>query len=137
MPPGSLNALIFAFQLVLLPLGVFSIAISAAIFPTLSRYASLGRRKWRSLWRNLDELVAVAKVEQPKSNDMIGAELGYRYEGSPLIVDEPGGPEHPLRQYVPTTWPGTRLPPCASAGCSAPNGALHGRRPRPCWKARR
>jgi putative peptidoglycan lipid II flippase len=43
MPPGSLNALIFAFQLVLLPLGVFSIAISAAIFPTLSRYASLGQ----------------------------------------------------------------------------------------------
>jgi 2-polyprenyl-6-methoxyphenol hydroxylase-like FAD-dependent oxidoreductase len=75
-----------------------------------SRYASQGRRKWRSLWRNLDELVEVAKVEQPKSNEMIGAELGYRYEGSPLIVDEPGGPEHPLRQYVPTTWPGTRLP---------------------------
>jgi hypothetical protein len=75
-----------------------------------SRYASLGRRKWRSLWRNLDELVAVAKVEQPKSNEMIGAELGYRYEGSPLIAEEPGGPEHPLRQYVPTTWPGARLP---------------------------
>src|ERR671914_2699769 len=56
-----------------------------------SRYASLGRRKWRGLWRNLDELVAVAKVEQPKSNEMIGAELGYRYEGSPLIADEPGG----------------------------------------------
>jgi 2-polyprenyl-6-methoxyphenol hydroxylase-like FAD-dependent oxidoreductase len=75
-----------------------------------SRYASLGRRKWRSLWRNLDQLVEVAKVEQPKSNEMIGAELGYRYEGSPLIVDEPGGPAHPLRQYLPTTWPGTRLP---------------------------
>ena len=75
-----------------------------------SRYASLGRRKWRSLWRNLDELVAVARVEQPKSNEMIGAELGYRYEGSPLIADEPGGPEHPLRQYIPTTWPGARLP---------------------------
>lgn len=43
MPPGSLNALTFAFQLLLLPLGVFSIAISAAIFPTLSRYASLGQ----------------------------------------------------------------------------------------------
>lgn len=42
MHPGSLNALIYAFQLLLLPLGVFSIAISAAIFPTLSRYASLG-----------------------------------------------------------------------------------------------
>jgi putative peptidoglycan lipid II flippase len=43
MPPGSLTALVYAFQLVLLPLGVFSIAISAAVFPTLSRYASLGQ----------------------------------------------------------------------------------------------
>jgi 2-polyprenyl-6-methoxyphenol hydroxylase-like FAD-dependent oxidoreductase len=75
-----------------------------------SRYASLGRRKWRSLWRNLDELVAVAKVEQPKSNEMVGAELGYRYQDSPLIANEPGGPEDALRQYVPTTWPGARLP---------------------------
>ena len=84
-----------------------------------SRYASLGRRKWRSLWRNLDELVAVAKVEQPKSNEMIGAELGYRYEGSPLVAEEPGGPEHPLRQYVPTTWPGARLPHVWLEGHSA------------------
>ena len=84
-----------------------------------SRYASLGRRKWRSLWRNLDELVAVAKVEQPKSNEMIGAELGYRYESSPLIAEEPGGPEHPLRQYVPTTWPGARLPHVWLEGHSA------------------
>jgi len=75
-----------------------------------SRYASLGRRKWRSLWRNLDELVAAAKVEQPKSNEMIGAELGYRYAGSPLIADEPGGLEDDFRRYVPGTWPGTRLP---------------------------
>jgi hypothetical protein len=75
-----------------------------------SRYASLGRRKWRSLWRNLDELVAVAEVEQRKSNEMIGAELGYRYAGSPIIADEPGGPEDDFRQYVPTTRPGARLP---------------------------
>jgi hypothetical protein len=75
-----------------------------------SRYASLGRRKWRSLWRNLDQLVAVAEVEQRKSNEMIGAELGYRYAGSPIIADEPGAPEHDFRQYVPTTWPGARLP---------------------------
>ena len=75
-----------------------------------SRYASQGRRKWRSLWRNLDQLVEVAKVEQPKSNEMIGAELGYRYKDSPLIANEPGGPEDPLRKYEPTTWPGARLP---------------------------
>jgi len=52
----------------------------------------------------------VAKVEQPKSNEMIGAELGYRYQDSPLIANEPGGPEDPLRKYEPTTWPGARLP---------------------------
>jgi hypothetical protein len=75
-----------------------------------SRYASLGRRKWRALWRDLDELVRVAEVEQRKSNEMIGAELGYRYAGSPIIADEPDGPEDDFRRYVPTTWPGARLP---------------------------
>src|SRR5213594_1913628 len=43
MAQGSLTALNYAFQLMLLPLGVFSIAISAAVFPTLSHYASLGQ----------------------------------------------------------------------------------------------
>jgi hypothetical protein len=75
-----------------------------------SRYASQGRRKWRSLWRNLEELVAVAEVEQRKSNEMIGAELGYRYAGSPLIAEEAGAPQDDLRKYVPTSWPGARLP---------------------------
>jgi 2-polyprenyl-6-methoxyphenol hydroxylase-like FAD-dependent oxidoreductase len=75
-----------------------------------SRYASLGRRKWRALWRDLDELVRVAEVEQRKSNEMIGAELGYRYAGSPIIADESGGLEDDFRRYLPTTWPGARLP---------------------------
>ena len=87
-----------------------------------SRYASLGRRKWRSQYRpdirddtpagraTREHLVAVADVEQRKSNEMIGAELGYRYVGSPILCEEPGGPEHLFREYVPTTWPGARLP---------------------------
>ena len=87
-----------------------------------SRYASLGRRKWRSQYRpdirdataegqaTRDNLARVADVEQRKTNEMIGAELGYRYVGSPVIWDEPGGPEHLFREYVPTTWPGARLP---------------------------
>jgi putative peptidoglycan lipid II flippase len=41
---GSLSALRYAFQLMLLPLGVFSMAVSAAIFPSLSHYASLGQQ---------------------------------------------------------------------------------------------
>jgi len=87
-----------------------------------SRYANLGRRKWRSMWRpdiredtpagrrTRDTLSAVADVEQRKSNEMIGAELGYRYVNSPVICDIPGGPEHLFRSYEPTTWPGARLP---------------------------
>jgi 2-polyprenyl-6-methoxyphenol hydroxylase-like FAD-dependent oxidoreductase len=87
-----------------------------------SRYATIGRRKWRSMWRpNIREdspagaearknLGAVADVEQRKSNEMIGAELGYRYVDSPVICNVPGGPEHLFRDYQPTTWPGARLP---------------------------
>ncbi len=87
-----------------------------------SRYASLGRRKWRSQYRpdirdqtpagqaTRDNLARIADVEQRKTNEMIGAELGYRYVGSPVITDEPGGPEHLFREYHPTTWPGARLP---------------------------
>jgi len=87
-----------------------------------SRYASLGRRKWRSQYHprirdatpegqaTRNNLVCVANVEQRKTNEMIGAELGYRYVGSPVICEEPGGPEHLFREYVPTTWPGARLP---------------------------
>jgi hypothetical protein len=42
---------------------------------------------------------------------MIGAELGYRYMSSPVIWPEAGdGPEPDFMKYVPTTWPGARLP---------------------------
>jgi 2-polyprenyl-6-methoxyphenol hydroxylase-like FAD-dependent oxidoreductase len=87
-----------------------------------SRYATIGRRKWRSMWRpdiaedsaagaaTRDNLAAVAGVEQRKSNEMVGAELGYRYVDSPAICNIPGGPEHLFREYHPTTWPGARLP---------------------------
>jgi 2-polyprenyl-6-methoxyphenol hydroxylase-like FAD-dependent oxidoreductase len=87
-----------------------------------SRYATIGRRKWRSMWRpNIRDnspagaetrknLSAVAGVEQRKSNEMIGAELGYRYVDSPVICNVPGGPEHLFREYHATTWPGARLP---------------------------
>jgi 2-polyprenyl-6-methoxyphenol hydroxylase-like FAD-dependent oxidoreductase len=87
-----------------------------------SRYASLGRRRWRGQYRPSirdrtpegqaarEHLARVADIEQRKTNEMIGAELGYRYVGSPIIREEPGGPEHLFREYVPTTWPGARLP---------------------------
>jgi 2-polyprenyl-6-methoxyphenol hydroxylase-like FAD-dependent oxidoreductase len=87
-----------------------------------SRYATLGRRKWRSMYRpnirentregrqNREMLAAIADVEQRKTNEMIGAEFGYRYVDSAVICDIPGGPEHLFRVYEPTTWPGARLP---------------------------
>ena len=87
-----------------------------------SRYASSGRRKWRSMWTpELDHVsahhcaarakfVRVAEEEQRKTNEMIGAELGYRYVGSPVIAEEPGGPEHLFRTYDPTAWTGVRFP---------------------------
>src|SRR5207302_10172102 len=54
-----------------------------------SRYASLGRRKWRSQYRPdirdqtaegraaREHLTAVADIEQRQTNERIGAELGY------------------------------------------------------------
>jgi 2-polyprenyl-6-methoxyphenol hydroxylase-like FAD-dependent oxidoreductase len=87
-----------------------------------SRFAAVGRRKWRAMYRpnirdntpegakTRDDLIAVAEVEQRKSNEMIGAELGYRYDGSPLIAGEGEGPAHDFMSYVPSTWPGARLP---------------------------
>jgi hypothetical protein len=82
----------------------------------------VGRRKWRGLWKpdirdnthagaaTRARLTAVAEEEQRKSNEMIGAELGYRYVDSAVICNVPGGPEHLFREYQPTTWPGARLP---------------------------
>jgi len=88
-----------------------------------SRHASLGRRRWRAAYRpnirdNTPEgdetranLARIADIEQRKTNEMIGAELGYRYVGSPFICSEPGeGPADDFMNYVPTTWPGARLP---------------------------
>ncbi|MFM0359186.1 FAD-dependent monooxygenase [Paraburkholderia nemoris] len=87
-----------------------------------SRYASLGYRAWLAAVRPeigddtpagsaaRAHLAVVANVEQRKSNEMIGAELGYRYVDSPIIDNVPGGPQHDLRAYLPTTWPGARLP---------------------------
>ncbi|WP_018697817.1 FAD-dependent monooxygenase [Amorphus coralli] len=88
-----------------------------------SRHASLGRRKWRAAWRPeitehtpagaeaRRDLASVADIEQRKTNEMIGAELGYRYAGSPLIIDQEGeAPDAGLMAYEPSSWPGFRLP---------------------------
>ena len=88
-----------------------------------SRQASRGRRAWRAAYQpnicdNTAEgaqtranLARIADVEQRKSNEMIGAELGYRYAGSPIVWPESGeAPEPNFMTYLPSTWPGARLP---------------------------
>jgi hypothetical protein len=88
-----------------------------------SRHASRGRRAWRAAYKpdirdktpegeaTRANLARIADVEQRKSNEMIGAELGYRYEGSPVIAPEAGEPPAAnFMKYEPTTWPGARLP---------------------------
>lgn len=82
-----------------------------------------GRTTWRSHYTPLIEqdtpeglaarerFVEIAKVEGAKSSGVLGAELGYRYENSPVIAQEPGeGPAFDSEHYRPTTWPGARLP---------------------------
>ena len=88
-----------------------------------SRHASRGRRAWRAAWKpNIRDhtpegnearanLSRIADVEQRKSNEMIGAELGYRYAGSPIVWPQQGeAPATDIMTYVPTAWPGARLP---------------------------
>jgi hypothetical protein len=89
-----------------------------------SRYANVGRQKWRSIATEdifsgtgageatKKKLIQVADSEQRKGNRMIGAELGYRYVDSPCIDNIPGGPEHRVGEYHPNVWPGSRLPHC-------------------------
>ncbi len=97
-----------------------------------SRYASRGRRAWRSTWRpEITEdsaagaearanLARIADVEQRKTNELLGIELGYRYVDSPIIC-EPGhaladptdsvaAPDPDAITYTPSTWPGSRMP---------------------------
>jgi 2-polyprenyl-6-methoxyphenol hydroxylase-like FAD-dependent oxidoreductase len=81
-----------------------------------------GRTRWRAAYRpNIDDdtpdgktalanLLSIAKEEAPKSFRVVGAELGYCYSGSPIICDESGAPAPNIEEYVPTTWPGARLP---------------------------
>jgi 2-polyprenyl-6-methoxyphenol hydroxylase-like FAD-dependent oxidoreductase len=81
-----------------------------------------GRTVWRAAYRPdieddtpegraaLAHLLELARDEAPKSFRVVGAELGYRYAGSPVICDEPGGPEPNIEEYEPTSWPGARLP---------------------------
>ncbi len=88
-----------------------------------SRRPLAGRRKWRGAWRPeivedsprgepvRAELAELAEQEQRYSNDLLGIELGYRYDDSPIVMPEAGTPpDLDSFVYTPTTWPGARIP---------------------------
>jgi 2-polyprenyl-6-methoxyphenol hydroxylase-like FAD-dependent oxidoreductase len=86
--------------------------------------AMRGRLHWREAYRpcireNTPEGAAARKemarrfdIEQRKVTEILGIEAGYRYVGSPVIWPESGDAPDPDNnpRYVPTTWPGARLP---------------------------
>jgi len=97
------------------PIGLRNVRASSA--------AMSGRMSWRAAWhpdirKNTPEgatiRAEIAKrfdVEQRKVTEILGIEAGYRYVDSPLIWPEPGaGPDPDNVAYVPTTWPGARMP---------------------------
>jgi hypothetical protein len=56
-------------------------------------------------------MAALFDVQQRKVTEILGIEAGYRYVDSPIVCREPGdGPDPDNPSYVPTTWPGARLP---------------------------
>jgi 2-polyprenyl-6-methoxyphenol hydroxylase-like FAD-dependent oxidoreductase len=88
-----------------------------------SRSAMTGRLSWRSAYqpdtpkdsvegrRIRAEMARRFDVEQRKVTEILGIEAGYRYIGSPVVWNEPEeGPDTNNSQYVPTTYPGARLP---------------------------
>ena len=97
------------------PIGVRNVKASGA--------AMTGRLGWRAAYRpNIAEdtpegtaartrMATLFDTEQRKVTEISGIEAGYRYVDSPIMWAESGDrpdPDNP--GYVPTTWPGARLP---------------------------
>ena len=88
-----------------------------------SRAAMTGRLGWRAAYHpsvrddtpegaaTRARMSALFDVQQRKVTEISGIEAGYRYSGSPIVWQEPGDdPDPGSHQYIPTTWPGARLP---------------------------
>ena len=97
------------------PIGLRNVQASGA--------AMSGRLSWRAAYhpdirKDTPEGAAIRAemasrfdVEQRKVTEILGIEAGYRYVDSPVICREAGdGPDPDNPRYVPTTWPGARLP---------------------------
>ena len=86
-----------------------------------SKRKSEERWVWRNAWEpnitdDTPEGAAtrerVAELAMSERLKMVGIELGYRYVGSPLIWEDVEGtpPDPETYEYVPSSWPGARLP---------------------------
>ncbi|HTC64809.1 MAG TPA: FAD-dependent monooxygenase, partial [Candidatus Saccharimonadales bacterium] len=88
-----------------------------------SREAMAGRQGWRSAYQpnikdntpegaaTREKISTLFDTEQRKVTEISGIESGYRYVNSPVVWQESGdGPDPDNHAYVPTTWPGARLP---------------------------
>ncbi len=88
-----------------------------------SRAAMTGRLGWRAAYHpnvrdNTPEgvatrarMAALFDAQQRKVTEISGIEAGYRYVDSHIVCRESGdGPDPDNTSYIPTTWPGARLP---------------------------
>ncbi len=91
-----------SYELERLPIGLRSVRASGA--------AMRGRQLWQAA-KTLGEMARLFDREQRKVTEILGIEAGYRYVSSPLIWPESGaGPDPDSPRYLPTSWPGARLP---------------------------
>lgn len=88
-----------------------------------SRAAMAGRQGWRAAYHpnikdntpdgaaTREKIANLFDTEQRKVTEISGIESGYRYVNSPIVWQESGdGPDPDNHAYVPTSWPGARLP---------------------------
>jgi 2-polyprenyl-6-methoxyphenol hydroxylase-like FAD-dependent oxidoreductase len=88
-----------------------------------SRTAMTGRLGWRAAYHpsvrdntpqgaaSRARMAALFDSEQRKVTEISGIEAGYRYMDSPIVWHEHGdAPDTDNPCYIPTTWPGARLP---------------------------
>lgn len=79
-------------------------SIASASTPRLHEDSPRGEKARRALGRRILEL---GNLE----NEALGIEIGYRYDGSPVVCHEAGqAPPATMDRYHPCTWPGVRAP---------------------------
>jgi len=79
-------------------------AIARAYTPRVHESSPRGERARRELGEKILEL---GNLE----NEALGIEIGYRYDGSPVICQEDAEPPpYEMERYTPSTWPGVRVP---------------------------